>query len=65
MGFFFFVTNFHIRLYIHLSVKVIELYLSFLYIVLNRLSSFSHNSIQENTVLQLSGSFEVAYHLPT
>lgn len=48
-----------------LSVKVIELYLSFLYIVLNRLSSFSHNSIQENTVLQLSGSFEVAYHLPT
>lgn len=48
-----------------LSVKVIELYLSFLYIVLNRLSSFSHNSIEENTVLQLSGSFEVAYHLPT
>lgn len=61
MGFFFLLLTFTYAL----SVKVIELYLSFLYIVLNRLSSFSHNSIQENTVLQLSGSFEVAYHLPT
>lgn len=60
MGFFFLLLTFTYAL----SVKVIELYLSFLYIVLNRLSSFSHNSIQENTVLQLSGSFEVAYHLP-
>lgn len=62
MGFFFFLL---LTFTYALSVKVIELYLSFLYIVLNRLSSFSHNSIQENTVLQLSGSFEVAYHLPT
>lgn len=61
MGFFFFLL---LTFTYALSVKVIELYLSFLYIVLNRLSSFSHNSIQENTVLQLSGSFEVAYHLP-
>lgn len=60
MGFFFLLLTFTYAL----SVKVIELYLSFLYIALNRLSSFSHNSIQENTVLQLSGSFEVAYHLP-
>lgn len=60
MGFFFLLLTFTYAL----SVKVIELYLSFLYIALNRLSSFSHNSIEENTVLQLSGSFEVAYHLP-